>query len=162
MPYQDYDKNMPQFLATQIEDFFRILYRLQEKNIPKNDKIKKFIEDELQITNVPWLFDSKFINKIVTLFCENLGNKLLDIYKKEYTKTFDIKKSVSVVEKFLNGVSYVRVDIDYNLLTDKGKKLLKLMFSNLIKEIDKKNIINIEMDSKFLKLLKFLVNKLFS
>lgn len=160
MPYEDYDKNIPQFLATQIEDFFRILYRLQEKNIPKNDKIKKFISDELHITNVPWLFDSKFINKIVNLFCENLGNKLLDIYKIEYTKTFDIKKSISAVEKFLNGVSYVRVDIDYDLITDKGKKLLKLMFNSLIKEINKKNIIEIDMNSKFLKLLKFLINKL--
>ncbi len=158
-PYEDFDKNLPQFLATHIEDPFRILYRLPEKNIPKNDRVKKFIQKHLTNSNQEWLFDSAFITKITKLFCENLGAKLLEIYKDEYIKTFDIKKSIEHVNTFLSGVSFGRIEVDYKMLTDNGKTLLSLLFSNLIKEIDKKNINEIGMELKIFKFMRFLVNK---
>lgn len=157
--YNDFDKNMPQFLATHIEDPFRILYRLPEKNIPKNDKIKEFLNKELNIKNQEWLFDSVFIKKMTKLFCENLGNKLVNLYKEEYIKTMDIKKSIIRVDKFLDGISFARIELDYQMLTDNGKNLLKLIFNNLINEIDKKNINEIEMDMKLFKFIKFYSNQ---
>lgn len=159
MPYDDFDKNLPQFLATHIEDPFRILYRLSEKNIPKNDKIKEFINKYLNIKNKEWLFDSVFIKKMISLFCENLGKKCVTLYKEEYIKTYDIKKSIERVNKFLEGISFNRIEIDYNMLTDNGKNLLKLIFSNLIKEIELKNINELEMNIKLFKFIKFYANK---
>jgi hypothetical protein len=159
MTYNDFDKNLPQFLATHIEDPFRILYRLPEKNIPKNDKIKEFIKTYLNKENEEWLFDSVFIKKMINLFCENLGKKFVTLYKEEYIKTHDIKKSIERVNKFLEGISFNRIEIDYNMLTDNGKNLLKLLFSNLIKEIELKNINDIEMDVKIFKFIKFYANK---
>jgi len=158
--YDDFDKNIPQFLATHIEDPFRILYRLPEKNIPKNDKIKNFLKEHLDIKNEEWLFDSTFIKKMTKLFCENLGKKLVEIYKESYIKTLDIKKSIERVDSFLKGVSLARrIEMDYGMLTDNGKNLLKLIFNDLINEIDKKNINEIDMKINLFKFIKFYANK---
>lgn len=158
--YDDFDKNIPQFLATHIEDPFRMLYRLPEKNIPKNDKIKNFLKEQLNIKNQEWLFDSIFINKMIKLFCENLGKKIVEIYKESYIKTMDIKKSIERVDSFLKGVSFSkRIEIDYNMLTDNGKNLLKLIFNNLINEIDIKNINELEINMELFKFIKFYANK---
>jgi len=159
-PFEDFDKNLPQFLATHIEDPFRILYRLVEKNINKNNKIKKFLSDELNISKQEWLFESVWIEKMIKLFCEKLGEKLLNTYKDEYVKTLDIKQSILRVEKFLNGISFNRIEIDYDMLGDMGKQLLQLLFTKLINEIERKNLINLEMESKLLKFMKFLSSKL--
>jgi hypothetical protein len=157
--FEDFDKNLPQFLATHIEDPFRILYRLPEKNMKKNDKIKKFLKDELDKKDFEWIFDSKQIDKYIKLFCEQLGEQLLKIYKEAYVKTMDIKKSILFVDSFLNGISFNRIEIDYNMLGETGKTLLKMLFNRLIKEIGKENIVNLENDSKILKFLKFFINK---
>jgi hypothetical protein len=158
--YNDFDKNMPQFLATHIEDPFRILYRLPEKNIPKNDKIKEFLKKNLNIKNEEWLFDSEFIKKMIKLFCENLGKKLVDIYKQSYIKTFDIKKSIESIDLFLNGVSFSkRIQLDYDMLTNNGKNLLKLIFQKLIDEIEIKNINLLEIDMNLFKFIKFYANQ---
>jgi len=132
------------------------LYRLPEKNIPKNDKIKLFLEKYIDIKNEEWLFDSIFIKKIVKLFCEDLGKKILEIYKNEYIKTHSIKKSIEGINKFLDGVSFAkRIEMDYQMLTDNGKSLLKLMFKKLIDEIEIKNINEIEMDMDLFRFIKF-------
>jgi hypothetical protein len=158
--YDDFDKNMPQFLATHIEDPFRILYRLPEKNIVKNDKIKNFLKEQLNIKNEEWLFDSTFIKKMTKLFCENLGKKIVEIYKESYIKTLDIKKSIERVDSFLKGVSFARrIEMDYGMLTDNGKNLLKLIFEDLINEIDKKNINQLEIDMNLFKFIKFYANQ---
>lgn len=158
--YNDFDKNMPQFLATHIEDPFRMLYRLPEKNIPKNDKIKEFLNKQLNIKNSEWLFDSIFIKKIIVLFCEKLGKKIVEIYKETFVETLNIKKSIERVDTFLNGVSFAkRIEHDYEMITDNGKKLLKLIFNDLINEIDIKNINDIEMSIKLFKFIKFYANK---
>jgi len=159
-PFEDFDKNLPQFLATHIEDPFRILYRLPEKNMPKNDKIKQFL-NTINIKNEDWLFDSTFIDKIIVMFCEKLGDKLLDIYKTEYINTHDVKKSIEKIDSFMIGTSFSRIEIDYAMITPKGKSMLKSIFENIIKEIGKKDINDMEFNSKFFKFVKFLTNKMF-
>ncbi len=63
--YDDVDKNMPQFLAMQIEEPHRIFYRLVQKNIPKAEKLTKFIKQNVS-NNVPdWIFDPVYIKKII-------------------------------------------------------------------------------------------------
>jgi hypothetical protein len=158
-PFEDFDKNLPQFLATHIEDPFRILYRLVEKNIKKNDKIREFLKTELNYTREEWLFDSKFIEKMIKLFCEQLGDKLSNIYKEAYVKTMDDKKSFEKVEEFMKGVSFNRIEMDYNMLGDMGKLLLNLIFTNLIKEMGKDNIINMGSESRLLRFIKFFMDK---
>ena len=157
--FEDFDKNLPQFLATHIEDPYRILYRLVEKNIHKNDKIKKFLESELNIKNELWLLESKWIYKIIDEFCKKLGDELVKIYKEEYVKTMDVKKSFIKVDEFLNGISFNRIMNDFNMLGDVGKKLLGLIFNNLMNELGKENIVNIENNSQIFKFIKFLSNK---
>ena len=145
--FAEYDKNLPQFLATHIEDPFRILYRLIEKNIKKNDNIKKFLNDELHKTeNQNWLFDSEFIKTSIKLFCKKLGEEL----RKQY-----VNNGIEGVEKFLSGISFNRIESDYKMLTDEGKELLKSIFSKLINEITKDKISKLKNDSKLIKFIKF-------
>ena len=152
--FAEYDKNLPQFLATHIEDPFRILYRLIEKNIKKNDNIKKFLKDELNnsrvINNHNWLFDSKFIKTSIRLFCKKLGEEL----KKKY-----INNGIEGVEAFLEGVSFNRIEGDYAMLTDEGIELLKSIFSKLINEMTKDKINKLKSESRLIKFIKFFSSK---
>jgi len=47
------------------------------------------------------------------------------------------------------------------MITPKGKSMLKSIFENIIKEIGKKDINDMEFNSKFFKFVKFLTNKMF-
>jgi hypothetical protein len=151
--FAEYDKNLPQFLATHIEDPFRILYRLIEKNIKKNDNIKEFLKDELNksdINNQNWLFDSEFIKTSIRLFCKKLGEEL----RKQY-----INNGIEGVEAFLEGVSFNRIEGDYNMLTDEGIELLKSIFGKLINEITKDKINKLKSESRLIKFIKFFSSK---
>ena len=67
--FDDFDQNLPQFLATHIEDPYRMLFRLIDKNIKKTDKIKQFIKNELKENeNQSWLFDSEWLLKKVNYY----------------------------------------------------------------------------------------------
>ncbi len=158
--FKTIDKNLPQFLATHIEDPFRILYRLIEKNIKKNDKIKDFLKDELGINSKSqeWLFDSKWINSNVKLFCEKLGNKFLAIYKKSFEVDKDQLKAIGKVDEFISCISFNRIRTDWDMMTSNGKELLKLIFEKLIKEISKEKLSGIKSDSKLIQFMKFLVD----
>jgi hypothetical protein len=144
--FAEYDKNLPQFLATHIEDPFRILYRLIEKNIKKNDNIKKFLNDELNINNQNWLFDSEFIKTSIRLFCKKLGEEL----RKQY-----INNGIEGVEHFLSGISFNRIESDYTMLTNDGKELLKSIFSKLINEMTIDKINKLKSESRLIKFIKF-------
>ncbi len=157
--FSDFDKNLPQFLATHIEDPFRILYRLIEKNINKNNKIQKFLKDELNVTNQEWLFDSKWIEKMIKLFCEKLGDKLHEVYNADFIKNMDTKKGIMKVDDFLRGISFNRIEIDFNMLSDFGKQLLHLIFKKLIKEITTEKLVDLNDDIKLVKFMKFLASK---
>ena len=151
--FAEYDKNLPQFLATHIEDPFRILYRLIEKNIKKNDNIKEFLKDELNksdINNQNWLFDSEFIKTSIRLFCKKLGEEL----RKQY-----INNGIDGIESFLSGVSFNRIEGDYDMLTDEGKELLKSIFSKLINEMTKDKIIKLKSESILIKFIRFISSK---
>jgi hypothetical protein len=53
------DKYWTQFLITQIEDPYRLIYRMPEKNIIKTNQIEDFISTNLPKTSKPnWLMDT--------------------------------------------------------------------------------------------------------
>ena len=62
---------------------------------------------------------------------EQLGDKLCNIYTENYDKTTNKQESLEMAVKFLDGVNFSRVQIDFKLLSDFGKELLKLLFSSV-------------------------------
>lgn len=150
--YKKYDKNLPQFFSTQLQDMLRLLYRLPEKNIPKTKKILKFLEDSFSETkNVDWLLDPKFISEIVEDFTKDFGKKIEKIYEDD---------NLEGVMKFMDGVKWNRIEIDYdNLLTERSKELLGYMLNKLIKKMGKDKINDLENNNKFNSLLKKIINE---
>jgi hypothetical protein len=71
----------------------------------------------------------------------------------------DNKKSFEKVEEFLNGISFNRIETDFDMLGEMGKTLLSLIFTSLIKEMGKDNIINMSGDSRLLRFIKFFMEK---
>jgi hypothetical protein len=67
----------------------------------------------------------------------------------------------------MEGVNFKRVKNDYdNLFTDDSKKLIKLLFNDLIKEVGKNNILNINIEkneisknNSLIHFIQFLINK---
>lgn len=141
------DKSLSQFLIIHIQDPWRMLYRLPVKNIPKTEKIKKFIREELKGVVMPnWLMDTDKISRLVKSFCTALGNKLADIG--------DLKQ----ICEFMCGLNLKSNRDKYeSLLSDESKKLLKLIFEPLIKKIGINKIE--EYDNDVAVYIKFLVDK---
>ena len=150
--YAKYEKNLPQFLATHLEDPFRMLYRLPEKNIPKTKKIIKLLETTLpHMRYIGWLFDPDFVIEMIELFTKELGNKIEKIYEKD---------GIDSVDKFLDGVYWSRTEIEYNkLIGEFGKKLLNNILGKLIKQMGKDNIEKLDSKNKFYHLLQFLTKQ---
>lgn len=148
--YKKYDENLPQFFSTHLQDMLRLLYRLPEKNIPKTQKILKFLDATFSDKKgVDWLFDPKFVSKIVGDFTKDFGKKIKKIYKED---------KMEGVMKFMDGMRWNRIEIDYNnLLTDKSKELLGNMLNKLIKKVGKDKINELSEDNKFNRILKKMI-----
>lgn len=149
--YGKENRHLPQFLVTHLIDTFRMLYRLPQKNIPKTEKIKKFIKDELNVSSQTWLMDTVYIEKMVNKFIKELSVKIVEVYQKN--------KSVNDVIRFMDGVGFGRSQIDYELYSDKSKQMLKILFEKLVNEIGKDNINGMDGKDKLIKFLKFLMSK---
>jgi hypothetical protein len=125
------DKSLSQFLITHLQDPYRMLYRLPEKNIIKTNKIRKFIKREVTKHRQSWLIQTDKIVKTIKEFTKKLGNKLLDIY---------IKGSIDDVSKFMNGVKFNRTKIEYKNFSDNSIKLLNNILKQLIDKMKKDKI----------------------
>jgi len=161
--YDDFDKNFPQFLITHLEDPFRILFRLIDKNIKKSDKIKEFIKNTMNDNpNQTWLFDSKWLVEKIIVFMKEFGEKIHNIYITEYYTNNSLEKALEKVDNFLEGINFGRTEIELDSFSDDGKNLLKLMLGKLLSEI----LINYKVDdiekikkNKFYDLLISLIKK---
>ena len=150
--YKKLDKNLPQFLITHTEDLTRLIFRLQEKNIPKTKKIQNFLKQYVKYEKEPhWLLNIEFIEKSINKYTEDLGNKLLEIYKNG--------KSIEKVDEFLSGVRVDRLELDFDKCCDNGKVLIYNIFNKLIIELGKDNINKLDNTNKLYKLFKFLADK---
>jgi len=134
--FSDFDKNFPQFLITHLEDPYRMLFRLIDKNIKKSEKIKQFIKDEIkESSKQEWLFDTKWLIDKINIFMKQFGQKIHKIYIDEYYTNNSLEKSLEKVAKFLEGINFGRTEIELDNFSADGKNLLTLMLGPLIKEI---------------------------
>ena len=161
--YDDFDKNFPQFLITHLEDPYRMLFRLVDKNIKKTDRIKEFIKNEMNDDSYQsWLFDSKWLLNKIIVFMTEFGNKIHDIYINEYYSSNSLDKSLDKVDNFLSGINFGRTELELENFSEDGIKLLKLMLGQLLNEITKKYNINDikkinKSDNKFYQLIISLI-----
>ena len=160
---------LTQFLITQLEDPYRVIYRFPEKNIVKTSNIVNFIKKELPNIKTPsWLLDVKYIKKITDHFIKELGYKLADIYEQT--------NSIDKVLDFLNGTNFGKpqIQIEWDEFNANTRTRLydifnpvikKIGINNLHKIIDSNGISSITNTSgltnsnKILKLLNFLLDK---
>lgn len=158
-----------QFIITQLEDPYRLIYRMCEKNIVKTDKIIDYIKKNLHINKLPsWLLDSKKTMNVINKFIDKLGNKLADIYLKE--------NNLDKVLDFLLGTNFGKpqIQIEWDEFSKQTKLRLKKIFEPMVNKIgldefskivnsrvekfDSKSS-NLTSSDKIVKLFKFLIDK---
>jgi DNA-dependent RNA polymerase auxiliary subunit epsilon len=155
------DMNVTQFLVTHIIDPFRLFYRLPDKNIPKTDKLKKFIKNELGSKDLPdWLIDTKKISNLIKTFAQKLGTKIKEIYISEIQDNKSILESINKVLEFLNGINFGRLQIEINngLISKNNMKILSTLVKPLIDEVGKEGITSLQDNDATTKFLKFYAN----
>jgi len=144
------DKSISQFLIIHLQDPFRMLYRLPEKNIPKTEKIKKFIREDIKGSKLPnWLMDTEKISKLVKSFAKSLGQKLKDIN--------DLDK----IDKFMCGLNLKSNRDKYDtLFSNDSKELLQLIFGPILPLMEKRDTSDSEKKCDSISgYIKFLIDK---
>lgn len=119
--FANHDKGISQFLVIHLQDPFRMLYRLPEKNIPKSERIKEFIRANMLKGEPDWLLDKEVIEGLVERFAKELGEKI---------------KGAGDIGVFLKGINFNRIMLEYNNLSDRNKELLGIMFGGLVGKSD--------------------------
>ena len=150
-----------QFLITQLEDPYRIIYRMPEKNIIKADLITNFIKHNIHFHKpISWLIDPVKTTNTLNRFTKTLSIKLVQIYKQT--------NSLNAVFIFLSGAYFGKpqIQIEWRQFNQDTKSRLKNIFNPLITEIGLDNFknqlnnisgtISIE-QTNFIKLFKFLL-----
>lgn len=126
------NKYWTQFLITQVEDPYRLIYRMPEKNIVKTNQIEKFININLPKTSKPdWLMDTNKATKILNKFIDKLGLEL----KKIYLST----QLLESVLDFLDGSNFGKpqIQIEWNEFNTNTKNRVKRIFDPMVKIIGK-------------------------
>lgn len=148
--------DLEQFFITHIQEPHRLLFRFFEKNIPKVNKIKTFLMENNLVKQLPsWLFDSKYMTTIVESFIELLGSKIYLLYINNINKN-SVEDIIEMISQLINGINLSRIQIEYNNFGCDGKKLLKILFSRLNKEIDIKILNKMANTNKLASILLFL------
>jgi len=128
------NKYWTQFLITQLEDPYRLIYRMPEKNLIKTNQINEFIKTNLPKTSKPdWLLDTKETSNILEKFINKLGLKLKKIYQ-------DTQLLESVLD-FLRDANFGKpqIQIEWNELGSDAKLRIKKIFGPLVMQIGKKD-----------------------
>lgn len=139
------DKYLTQFLITQLEDPYRLVYRMPEKNIVKTKQIEDFINSNLPKTSKPdWLLDTEKTIKILNKFIDKFGIEL----KKIYTQ----KQLLDEVLDFLEGANFGKpqIQIEWGEIGTGAKNKIKRIFSPLVQQIGK---------NEFKKMIRTLMEK---
>jgi hypothetical protein len=119
-----------QFLITQLEDPYRLIYRMCEKNITKTNKIKDFIKKNIHTNKYPsWLLDSDKTMGIINKFIGEFGKKLAQIYKQT--------NNLNSVLEFLSGANFGKpqIQIEWDEFNQETKLRLKRIFEPIVREI---------------------------
>ena len=171
------DNYWTQFLITQLEDPYRLIYRMCEKNITKTEKIINFIKTNIKTNQSStksvyptWLLDPNKTMGIINKFIGEFGKKIAQIY----TQT----KKLDDVLKFLSGSNFGKpqIQIEWDEFNQETRTRLRKIFEPLVNEIglkEFKNIINesksnlstksseLTPQDKIIKLFAFLIEKNF-
>lgn len=126
------DKYLTQFLITQLEDPYRLVYRMPEKNIVKTKQIEDFISSNLPKTSKPdWLLNTEKTTNVLNKFIDKLGAEL----KKIYTE----KQLLNTVLDFLEGANFGKpqIQIEWEEIGSNAKNKIKRIFSPLVQQIGK-------------------------
>jgi hypothetical protein len=167
--YKSESKEYKQFLITQIKQPDRILYRLLEKNIPKNKKIYNFIKDNnLYNSKIQWIFNESVIKGLIKRFIKKLSDNMVKIYK-QYNNIDDVIDNIETLYKNVDMCRIVNFYEDFgkdglNLLRDWLIGIYELLGKDNIKKMNdiienNKNLNQKEKNCKFLYILYFLDNK---
>ena len=158
-----------QFLITQLEDPYRLIYRMPEKNIKKTEQIIKFIKNNIKGLSMPsWLVNPITTMNLLNKFINELSIKLAQIYKQT--------KSLDKVLDFLDGVNFGKpqIQIEWDEFNSKTKLRLTNIFKPLINQIgltefnnivklykidEKAKTSELNNSEKIIKLFRFLVKK---
>lgn len=170
--FTNHDIYWTQFLITQLEDPYRLIYRMCEKNITKTNKITDFIKKNIHSNKYPsWLLDTNKTMNLINRFIGELGKKLAQIYKKS--------ENLNKVLEFLLGANFGKpqIQIEWGEFNQDTKLRLKKIFEPLVKQIGLekfKNIVNslqskqsvkspsdLTTSDKIIKLFSFLIEKKF-
>lgn len=126
------DKYLTQFLITQLEDPYRLVYRMPEKNIVKTKQIEDFISFNLHKTAKPdWLLDTEKATKVLDKFIDKLGYQLKKIYSE--------KQLLDGVLDFLEGANFGKpqIQIEWGEIGTEAKNKIKRIFTPLVQQIGK-------------------------
>lgn len=155
--------NTEQFLISHIKEPNRILYRLIDKNIPKTEKITKFLLSNKIVSNVPtWMFNVKEVNNVVNKFIESLNEMMCNIYDTNYENNNEsVLKALTKVDNIFEGVKLTKIQegIDRNEIKEKGKEMIQKLFKNLYTKIPSEVLFNLPESNKIVKTLKYLHKK---
>ena len=135
MEYKNININYPQLLISLTSEPNRIFFRLVEKNIPKNDSMKDFINKNKIDKNVSWLIDSKEILDLVEGYLKKLSKFMTDTYSKN-----KLTQCIELIDEFYQGVVIRKVKLDFKYYKSTGIKLLKIWIGPLYDLIGVKNI----------------------
>ena len=119
-----------QFLITQLEDPYRIIYRMPEKNIKKTSLIIDFLKKNIpEIEKPQWLLNVYKTNYVINNFLNKLSKKLVNIYQQ--TNSFD------KVLNFLDGVNFGKpqIQVEWNEFNKETKKRLVNIFEPLVNKM---------------------------
>jgi len=125
--YGNLNKETEQFIATHIQNPFRLFHRLPEKNIKKSKKIISFfMKYNINTRDEKWLMNTKNVETIIDKLTRALGEVLYYIYN---------KTGHDGLNKYIEGIEWIRTEMEYNkLFTSEGKKLA----NNILKKIAEK------------------------
>lgn len=126
------NKYWTQFFITQIEDPYRLIYRMPEKNITKTKKINEFIKINLPKTSKPdWLLDTDKTMGMINKFIDKLGTEL----KKIYSQTKLLESTLD----FLDGANFGKpqIQIEWDQFNHETKNRIRKIFEPTIKIIGK-------------------------
>lgn len=146
------DKYLTQFLITQLEDPYRLVYRMPEKNIVKTKQIENFISHNLPKTPKPdWLLNTDKTTQVLDKFIDKLSIELKKIYSQSHL--FD-----SVLD-FLSGANFGKpqIQVEWGEIGLEAKNKIKRIFTPLVQQIGRsefKKMIGTLMDKYQLNKLK--------
>ena len=126
------DKYLTQFLITQLEDPYRLVYRMPEKNIVKTKQIENYIYQNLPKTPKPdWLLDTDKAINLLNKFIDKLGTEL----KKIYTQT----QLLDSILDFLEGANFGKpqIQIEWDEIGHEANNKIKRIFAPLVQQIGK-------------------------